>query len=142
MRALLSTHAPPNMSPRRPHTPALAVSLSCLQCGRDLVGRSHGVLHQRERAAEGDALLRQPGGVVRGHGDVREHLHLHGAHVSNDLHKVSPSSLRLTLGVVEPFPLHLTLPPLSVRRVPPPPAHEMSLLFAVDYCVPAIFIGT
>lgn len=86
-----------------------------LQRGRDLVGRSHGLLYQRERAAEGDAHLSQPW-VVRGDGDVRQHLHLHAANVPPHLHQVS-QSLLLERG---------RIPPPGVRWV-----HERGCHFAV-----------
>ena len=62
-----------------------------LQRGGDTVGRGNGVLHQRERAAEIDALLPQPR-VVRRDGDVRQHAVLHDHHVPAHLHQVSQAS--------------------------------------------------
>lgn len=70
------------------------LSAFVFQCGGDASRGGHGVLHQREPAAERDALLPQPW-VVRYHGYVRQHRVLHGPHVPAHLHQVSRAS-RLT----------------------------------------------
>ena len=83
----------------------------CIQRGGDFAGSGDGVLHQRERAAEGDALLREPSGVVRGYCDVRQHVHLHVPHVPAHLHQVSATAFLV-------FVSGSPLPPPPLPRSP------------------------